>query len=272
MASYLILGGKGFIGTALQEFLISEGHLVETLDLKNDTSQDLRHINIANLPDFDGVFFLAWNVGGSKYLTDITTWPNQFQDNILLIGNVFPQLIRAKTPFLFVSSQLAGTDNSPYSLSKQLAESYCATQPQAVVARQWNVYGSPEEFDIKSHVISDFVWQAIHNRKIKLITDGSEKRKFIHLEDTARAYLQMLQSFQGQIFDVSGGNFVTIYEVAELVAELTGATVERGSGRGFTPNVRELSTVPGWNPEVSLEAGITRLISRVKLNLEATFN
>ncbi len=238
MRNYLILGGKGFIGSALQDFLIVEGHHVESIDFKNDSSQDLRYITIPKLSDFDGVFFLAWNVGGSKYLTDETTWPSQFQDNTLLIANVFPQLIRAKIPFLFVSSQLAGSDQSPYSLSKQLAESYCSTQPQAVVARQWNVYGSPEVFDAKSHVISDFVWQAIHNGKIKLITDGNEKRKFIHLEDTARAYLQMLQLHQGQIFDVSGGNFVSIYEVAELIAKLTGAKVERGSEVGFTPSVK----------------------------------
>jgi nucleoside-diphosphate-sugar epimerase len=74
----------------------------------------------------------------------------------------------------------------------------------------------------------------------------------------------MLQHHQGQIFDVSGGQYVTIYEVAELVAELTGATLERGSALGFTPTAREHSTVPGWIPEITLEAGITSLISRVK--------
>ena len=264
MASYLILGGEGFIGTALQDFLVSAGHSVSSIDFKNDKEQDLRYLTIDNLIDFDGVCFLAWNVGGSKYLTDTNTWPEQFQDNILIIGNVFPQLIRSKIPFLFVSSQLAGTDNSPYSISKQLAESYCATQPQAVVARQWNVYGSLEKFDIRSHVISDFVWQAVHNGRIQLITDGSEKRKFIHLEDTAKAYLRMLQHHQGQTFDVSGGQYVTIYEVAELVAELTGSTLERGSASGFTPTAREHPTVPGWIPEITLEAGITSLISRVK--------
>lgn len=267
MGNYLILGGEGFIGTALQEFLIAEGHNADSIDFKSDLSQDLRYITIPNLPEFDGVFFLAWNVGGSKYLTDVTTWPSQFQDNIQLIANVFPQLIRSQTPFLFVSSQLAGNDKSPYSLSKQLAESYCSTQPQAVVARQWNVYGSPEEFDAKSHVISDFVWQALQNGKIKLMTDGNEKRKFIHLEDTVRAYLRMLQLHQGKIFDVSGGNFVSIYEVAELVAEFTGARLERGNERGFTPSVMELPSVPNWNPEVSLEAGIARLIAQAKLIL-----
>ncbi len=267
MGSYLVLGGNGFIGSALQEFLIADGNHVESIDFKNNPDQDLRYMKISNLSDFDGVFFLAWNVGGSKYLTDTTTWPTQFQDNIMLIANVFPQLIRTKIPFLFVSSQLAGTDNSPYSLSKQIAENYCLTQPQAVVARQWNVYGSPEEFDVKSHVVSDFVWQAIHKGKVQLITDGNEKRKFIHLDDTVRAYLQMLNLHQGQVFDVSGGNFVRIFEVAELVAQLTGAEVVRGTERGFTPSAKELPTIPNWKPDVTLEAGINRLISRVKLKL-----
>ena len=111
MANYLILGGEGFIGTALRDFLVLAGHNVSSIDFKNDKAQDLRYLTIANLNEFDGVFFLAWNVGGSKYLTDTNTWPEQFQDNILIIGNVFPQLIRSTIPFLFVSSQLAGTDN-----------------------------------------------------------------------------------------------------------------------------------------------------------------
>ena len=261
MANYLVLGGEGFIGKALVNFLISEGNSVHSLDFRSDSKQDLRVIKINNLPDFDATFFLAWNVGGSKFLNQTSTWHSQFTDNIALINNVFPQLITASKPFLFVSSQLAGIDNSPYSLTKKLAEEYCATIATSVVARQWNVYGSIENFDDKSHVISDFIIQALRTGEIHLLTDGSEQRKFVHLNDTCRAYLQMIKEQKDRIYDVSSAHYITILEVAELIAKITGAKLFPSQISGYTPFSTECATYPGWEPTISLEDGIRNLIT-----------
>lgn len=264
MANYLVLGGDGFIGKFLVNHLVARGNYVESIDSKSDAAQDLRVLKISNLTEFDACFFLAWNVGGSKFLTEPSTWQAQFADNVALIHNIFPQLIRTSIPFLFVSSQLAGADESPYSLTKKLAEKYCATIINCIVARQWNVYGSIEKFDIKSHVISDIVVQAIRTGEIQLITDGNEKRKFVHLEDTCRAYLQMIEGKNeknGKIYDVSSEKYVSILEVAEIVSKLTGAKIFRGQISGKTPAVSEYPTYPGWNSIITLEDGIRNLIS-----------
>jgi nucleoside-diphosphate-sugar epimerase len=124
MANYLVLGGDGFIGKFLVNHLVARGNYVESIDFNSDAAQDLRVLKISNLTEFDACFFLAWNVGGSKFLTEPSTWQAQFADNVALIHNIFPQLIRTSIPFLFVSSQLAGADESPYSLTKKLAEKY----------------------------------------------------------------------------------------------------------------------------------------------------
>ena len=261
MADYLVLGGEGFIGKALVNYLISEGNNVHSLDFRLDPKQDLRVMQIDNLSDFDATFFLAWNVGGSKFLSQTSTWQGQFADNIALMNNIFPQLIRASRPFLFVSSQLAGIDNSPYSLTKKLAEEYCATMASSVVARQWNVYGSIENFNVRSHVISDLIFQALKTGEIHLLTNGSEQRKFVHLDDTCRAYLQMIKEQKGRIYDVSSENYITILEVAELIAKITGAKLFPSQISGNTPISAERATYPGWEPKISLEDGIRNLIT-----------
>ena len=258
----MVLGGSGFIGSYLLKFLINLGHDVVNIDFKDDPRNDLRHLLIPNLDKFDGCFFLAWDVGGAKYLNQKNTWHDQFANNIAIINNVIPQLKSSQIPFLFVSSQLAGTDKSPYSLTKNLAENYCRTINHCVVARQWNAYGSIEKYDIKSHVISDMVIQAVNENKIKLMTSGSESRKFIHLNDICEAYLVLLNNHLGEIYDVTTENYTSIAFIANIIKEITGATVLIGEKEGTTPSVETIKTIPGWYPKVKINDGVSDLISQ----------
>jgi dTDP-4-dehydrorhamnose reductase len=63
----LILGSEGFLGKRLCKFLEQKNQNVVRIDIKNSTSQDLRKIQLP-LNNIDRVYFLAWDVGGSKYL------------------------------------------------------------------------------------------------------------------------------------------------------------------------------------------------------------
>ena len=263
MEKYLVLGGQGFIGTALVNFLRKAGYAVDSVDFKSNPEQDLKSLKIKNLENYDGCFFLAWNVGGSKYLGKLETWRDQFSENISLMHNVFPQMAKSGIPFLFVSSQLAGSDNSPYSITKLLGENYAQTFQNAVVARQWNAYGSIEIQDVKSHVISDMILQAVSDKRIQLLTNGVELRKFIHLEDICSAYLTLIKKHLGGVFDVSAGDFISILEVAQMIALETGAEVIPGIANGNNPRVVTSPRIPNWKPAVSLEVGIKKLIQKI---------
>jgi nucleoside-diphosphate-sugar epimerase len=260
---YLVLGGSGFIGNSLVIYLKKLGHKVTNLDIVQDSKNDLRKMKIENIEDFDGCFFLAWDVGGSKYLNKKENWNSQYQNNISLINNVIPQLEKNKIPFLFVSSQLAGVDNSPYSLTKQLAENYCRTIENCVVARQWNAYGVIEKADIKSHVVSDLVLSALSTNKIQLLTTGEEQRKFIHIQDICNAYYIMLTKHTGNIYDVSSGGYISILNLAEIISKYTGADIKPGLAKGTEPIVTEYPTVPEWQPKISIDEGIKNLIQKI---------
>ena len=268
MARYLVLGGSGFIGTYLVNYLTNLGNIVDNIDLKQNPSNDLRFLKINNLKNYDGCFFLAWDVGGAKYLSAVATWQAQFRNNISLIHNVFPQLHESQTPFLFVSSQLSGLDNSPYSLTKKVAENYCLTLENCVVARQWNAYGSIEEYDIKSHVISDVISQALKNKVIRLLTTGTEFRKFVHLDDICRGYLQLIKDKNNyqKIYDVVDGPYISIFSIAEIVSNLTGAEIIIGKKSVYTPQISEIEKIPNWEARIGINDGIKNILESCTKN------
>jgi len=259
-SKFLVLGGNGFIGSNLVKFLRRGGNLVDNIDIKDNRKQDLRKIKLGNLNSYSGCFFLAWDVGGSKYLSDKKYWNAQYQNNFSLISNVLPQLEHSKIPFLFVSSQLAGTDLSPYSLTKFAAEQYCRNIRNATIARQWNAYGSIEAHDLRSHVVSDLITQALENHEIKLKTSGLEQRQFVHMEDICRAYVKMISIGNGSIFDVSSKHYTTILQLAELISELTGTRVIPGKQKGNDPKVSEIDWCPEWKPTITLKEGLRSTI------------
>lgn len=260
VGNYLVLGGSGFIGHDLVFYLKNQGHSVKNFDILENSSDDLRFISIPDLEKYDACFFLAWDVGGSKYLNDYSTWKNQFRNNLQILTNVLPQLDYAKIRTLFVSSQLAGVSDTPYALTKKMGEIYALKNQNFIVARQWNVYGSIEENNLKSHVVSDLISQALKTGEIRLLTTGNEKRKFIHIFDVCTAYEAMINSKLIGIYDVCGSEYISILEIAKLVAKFTGAIVFPNSKKGFTYKVKEINKFPGWQPKVELESGIKLLI------------
>lgn len=256
MANYLVLGGSGFIGANLVRYLSLKNHKVENIDILDNQSKDLRHVKILNFSNFDGCFFLAWDVGGSKYLSDRDKWKSQFKNNIAIMSNVIPQIEESKVPTLFVSSQLAGNDNSPYSLTKSIAQEWCLQLDSVAVARQWNAYGSFESYSNRSHVISDLFNQAINKKVINLLTNGLERRQFVHMIDICEAYINLIQNHLGSVYDVTSGQYVKIIDIAEKICELTGAKLVTGDKYGIQPTETEVAIVPNWIPKIDIDTGL----------------
>jgi len=128
------------------------------------------------------------------------------------------------------------------------------------VARQWNAYGDMESQDLRSHVISDFVFQAVNFGEIRMLSSGFEKRKFVHMNDICNAYTKLLFSSDTGIYDVSGDEYVSIIDIANYISNFTNATVIPGVKEGLTPKVLDLPKVPNWTPSIDIQEGIQRLI------------
>jgi len=124
----LVLGSSGQVGAYLCDYLKSHGHSVKKFDIVNDEKQDLRISNNEVLErmvkESDFVFFLAFDVGGSRYLSKYQHTIEFMNNNMLLMTNTFTVLNKYNKPFVFASSQMSNMSYSPYGIAKAVGESY----------------------------------------------------------------------------------------------------------------------------------------------------
>ncbi|HVY72530.1 MAG TPA: NAD(P)-dependent oxidoreductase [Candidatus Paceibacterota bacterium] len=260
----LVIGSEGFLGSTLCSFLEGKGESVTRFDIKRSKKEDARTANL-HLEKFDRVYFLAWEVGGSKYLYRHDTQLQQLNWNIDLLQNVMKQLQKHETPFVFVSSQLADETDTIYGALKKVGELWTA-QIDGACVRLWNIYGSQETLDEKSHVISDFVHQAVYKKTIAMMTTGEERRQFTHVLDVCEAlHLILEQKLHGAVYDLTTFEWITIREVADIIAFHASARVVPGTMRGVD---RAYATIkgrpPGWAPRIRLEEGLKGLIENIR--------
>lgn len=263
MIRNIILGSEGFVGKPLCDFLESLGEEVIKYDIKRDENEDLRTAKI-DLDDIDRVYFLAWDVGGAKYLYKQESQFRQLDWNLRLLINTMPQLQVSKKNFLFASSQLAEEYDTVYGSTKRLGEVWTHLLKGCRV-RFWNVYGPLEEPTERTHVISDFVYQAVTTGKIEMMTTGEEVRQFIHIDDLCRAvYYVISNNLNKNVYDITSFEWISIMDIAEIIASLTGAKIYPGKIIGSTPITPLRGKVPNWFPQVDIQSGIKTMVEELK--------
>ena len=264
----MVIGGDGYVGRPFCKFLASRGYRVTTFDLKLDPAMDARNFKF-DFSEFDYVYILAWDVGGSKYLYQRDAQFRQLDWNVKLLSNLLPQLSEGGVPFLFVSSQLAEEIDTVYGVTKRLGEVWTGLIGGGNV-RLWNVYGGLEQVSQRSHVICDFVWQALTSGEIRMMTTGEEMRQFVYMEDAHEALERAisLRLSQGP-YDVTSFEWVSILDVANAIASETDAKVIPGEIQGRTPITPIRGKVPGWSPKTSLEKGIRQVVELTRRSIDA---
>ncbi|MFQ5995755.1 MAG: NAD-dependent epimerase/dehydratase family protein [Acidiferrobacterales bacterium] len=256
----VLLGGAGLIGAALNRALDKRGEATVIYDLK--TGADLRDYEpeVANNDAY--YWFLAWDVGGAKYIMDEAQQQAILRNNLRLCEKVFGWLDKRDARFTFVSSQLAGYPNA-YGVTKAVGEMWAKLVGHGLITRLWNCYDA-ESPSQRSHVIPDLVIEA-KTGTIKLLTSGEERRQFLHADDAADALIFQRES-QQSLADVTSGAWVSIREVAELIANQFSATVSPGSEPGYSSLVEPTHWLEGWQLTIDLSAGIEMVIKKMRTN------
>ena len=268
----LVIGSRGVVGTAVSNFLKGRGNQVTEWDITLSPSHDLRVQgaldSIFKNQKIDMAVFLAFDVGGSKYSVHSAEY---ISNNIRLMEYTFESLKKYKIPFIHSTSQMSNMDHNPYGVLKRLGEFY-TEYLGGINVKIWNVYG-PEDVGIKSHVITDFIEQAKTQKCIRMLTDGSEMRQFLHCDDFARAIGYVIDNFEickieyGPIIDISSFEWVSIIDIARLVAQACGpgVSIVPGSTKAsFQTRVNEPRTNfnnSRFRPYISLSDGIRALAS-----------
>lgn len=254
----LVLGGDGLIGSELMGALRAAGRRPVSLDLK--TGCDLRFTGDAPFADCERVWFLAWDTGGAKYIEAADRQHEMYKHNCELSARVFDILARTQRPFLFVTSQLAGQRNA-YGLTKLLAEQW-TLQLGGKLARLWNTYGW-EEPDTRSHVVTDLVLAGLTHGRVKTMTNGAERRRFIYKSDCVAALVRLFDGAETTA-DIAGDDWFSIRQVAEEIASQLDVEVELGDMQGSEVMVGPVNVLKDWRPVVTLPQGISTVISEAR--------
>ena len=145
---------------------------------------------------------------------------------------------------------------------------------ETVIVRLFNTVG-PRQTGSYGMVIPRFVGQALRNEPITVFGDGSQTRCFCHISDVAGALIALSENGNafGKVFNLGGGEEVSIKELAERVIRLADSQsslqfvpYDIAYEEGFedmerrVPNTARARELIGFKPEVNLDAIIQSVL------------
>lgn len=258
---FLITGAAGFLGSALANRLVQEGHHVRGLDdlstgepqaLLEDVHFTRGDINDRPklwtlLQDIDCVYHLAArvlvaesllypreynavNVGGTVSLMEAMRDVGVGRVVLISSGAVYGD--QAEQPLKEVSSP---SPRSPYAVSKLSAEYYVRTIGglwgiDTVSLRVFNAYG-PGQHLPASHppLIPNFIRQGIGGGSLVVHGDGNQTRDFVYVDDVVKGMIAAAAASEinGLVINVGSGEETKVRTVAKHILKLTGDKAER---------------------------------------------
>ena len=272
--SYLILGSSGQIGDALCEYYDSKNISIEKFDIVDNDFQDLRINSNTILEDkirsSEFVFFLAFDVGGSRYLKKYENTFDFVDNNMKIMSNTFELLKKYNKPFIFASSQMSNMGYSPYGQLKRIGEIYTEILG-GIVVKFWNVYGVEKDLE-KSHVITDFIIKAKNKKIIDMLTDGTEERQFLYSDDCCEALDTTLKNYntisREREIHITNHRWDTILSVAKEVTKHFPAQVipaeKKDEVQKNKKNEADPYILEFWTPKTSLADGIEKICNHYK--------
>ena len=274
----LILGSEGQIGGHLVKYLQKNTKFrVIKFDIVLNKKNDLRKSNNKllekEIKNSDFVYFLAFDVGGSKYLKKYQKTFEFLENNLLIMTNTFQLLKKYKKKFIFASSQMSNMDFSSYGVLKKIGEELTKSL-NCIYVKFWNVYGIEKNLD-KSHVITDFVLMGLKKNKIKMLTNGMEEREFLYAEDCSRGLEIIMNNFdfflkQQKEIHLTNGKKIKIIQIAQIIKKLL---KKKNVEIKIVPSIRKDNLQNNinnksngfflnyWKPKHDIQKGIYKIIN-----------
>ena len=263
MATYLVTGGCGFIGSHIAEALVEQEQIVIIYD---DLSSGYER-NIAGFRD--KITFIEADIRDVRALTDAMQGvdyvfheaamvsvfdsverPVENHDiNITGTLNVLVAARECDVKRVVVASSAAvyGDDpalpkteemipclESPYALAKIVNEHYMRVFAnlyglEAVVLRYFNVYGPRQDpGSMYSGVIAKFSDDILADRNPTVFGDGLQTRDFIFVRDVVEANLLAMNNRdlgKGEVFNIATGRRTSLLDLLNVLKDLVGKNV-----------------------------------------------
>jgi len=279
-----ILGSGGQIGAYLSEYLQKKGHDVTGVDVVDGVHNDLRvtpntHVE-SKIENADFVFFLAFDVGGSRYLKKYQHTFEFVNNNTRIMANTFRLLERYNKPFVFASSQMSNMSYSPYGVMKRVGELH-TTALKGLTVKFWNVYGIEKDME-KAHVITDFIRRGFEEGEFEMLTDGTEQRQFLYAEDCCEALETVMECYSDfkptDPLHITSFNSTSIAKIAAIIQgqfNLIGkydVKIKPGLAKDSVQmdkrNEADTYISGWWLPKTGIDQGITKVFQEMKKNYD----
>ncbi len=135
------------------------------------------------------------------------------------------------------------------------------------IVRIFNTYGPRNALD-DGRVVPNFVGQALRGEPLTVHGDGSQTRSFCYVSDLVEGIARLLASNEKMPVNIGNPNEMTIKTFAERINSITG----NKAGIIFTnrpvddpsrrcPDITRARQILGWEPQVSLDAGLEETIA-----------
>ena len=275
-----ILGSSGQIGAYLSEYLRNKGHVVIDFDKVETPNHDMTVIpnqyleNAIETADF--VFFLAFDVGGSRYLKKYQHTFQFIDNNARLMANAFGFLQKYNKRFIFASSQMSNMSYSPYGVLKNVGELYTKSL-KGLIVKFWNVYGIERDHE-KSHAITDFIRKGFETGVIDMLTDGQEEREFLYAEDCCDALEAIMENYDDftpeDNLHITSFHSTKIIDVASMILgqfNLIGKydvklqpSDQKDTVQMDKKNKPDTYLTKWWMPKTTIDQGIAKVFEAMK--------
>lgn len=253
---FLVTGGAGFLGAALSNFLVKQGHAVRVLDdlstgdaARLDSAVNFTRGDVEDKPKvwrllnkIDCVYHLAARVS----VPESVLYPKEY-NRTNVSGTVaimeamrdagIKRVVLASSGAVYgeqgrpqVHENLLPHPASPYAASKLAAESYVRTigemwHIETVALRIFNAYG-PGQPILPTYppVIPQFLRQLLHKGSLVVYGDGSQIRDFIYVDDVVQALAAAATAtgVNRQVINIGTGVGTTINQLIHTLEQVFG--------------------------------------------------
>lgn len=176
----------------------------------------------------------------------------------------------------FTEDQLADRPLSPYGATKRAVELLAYTyhhnfDMNVTCLRYFNAHGENNRPGMVPYIWAE---KLLRGEEIEISGDGSRKRDYTYIGDIVRATILAMEKPLGfEVLNIGNSTPASLNELLAVFEKVIGtkAKVKNRPSHGASveetyANIDKAKELLGWEPEVSLEEGISRLVAWFRAN------